>query len=240
MIALGTKAELEDVQSALKDVAAGLRGKIVVVTIDVKEHAQVAEYFGVEAEAAGLTVFGFKAEKGTKYLMEGEVTSATLGEFTAKLLDGKLQPHLKSEPTPETNDGPVTIVTGNTFDEIVLAEDKDVLLEIYAPWCGHCKQLEPIYKKLGKKFKNTDSVVIAKMDGTANEVELLNIEGFPTIMFFPAGEDSEAMDYDGERTVKGFTKFLKKNAAIPFKLEKKSKDQAEESAEETGYAKDEL
>ena len=59
MIALGTKAELEDVQSALKDVAAGLRGKIVVVTIDVKEHAQVAEYFGVEAEAAGLTVFGF-------------------------------------------------------------------------------------------------------------------------------------------------------------------------------------
>ncbi|NMR95864.1 hypothetical protein HKB01_01020 [Vibrio parahaemolyticus] len=35
------------------------------------------------------------------------------------------------------------IVVGNNFDEIVLDESKDVLLEIYAPWCGHCKRLSP-------------------------------------------------------------------------------------------------
>ena len=43
------------------------------------------------------------------------------------------------------------VVVGQTFDEIVNDPDKDVLIEFYAPWCGHCKNLEPIYKELGEK-----------------------------------------------------------------------------------------
>ena len=43
------------------------------------------------------------------------------------------------------------VVVGETFDEIVNDETKDVLIEFYAPWCGHCKNLEPIYKELGEK-----------------------------------------------------------------------------------------
>uniref|UniRef100_A0A8C5G3K7 Thioredoxin domain-containing protein n=1 Tax=Gouania willdenowi TaxID=441366 RepID=A0A8C5G3K7_GOUWI len=44
-----------------------------------------------------------------------------------------------------------------------------------APWCGHCKELSPIWDQL------------AKMDATANEVEALTIDGFPTLKYFPAG-----------------------------------------------------
>lgn len=50
-------------------------------------------------------------------------------------------------------DADVTIVVGKTVDSIVFDEKKDVLLEVYAPWCGHCKALEPVYKKLAKRFK---------------------------------------------------------------------------------------
>ena len=43
------------------------------------------------------------------------------------------------------------VVVGETFDEIVNDPKKDVLIEFYAPWCGHCKSLEPVYKELGEK-----------------------------------------------------------------------------------------
>lgn len=73
--------------------------------------------------------------------------------------------------------------------------------------CGHCKQLAPIYDQLGEKFADTDSVVIAKIDATANELEHTKITSFPTIKLYKKGDNS-AVDYNGERTLEGFTKFL--------------------------------
>lgn len=75
--------------------------------------------------------------------------------------------------------------------------------QVYAPWCGHCKTLEPIYKKLAKRFAKVDTVTIAKMDGTENEHPDVEIKGFPTIVFFPAGEDSKPVSFDGgDRSLK--------------------------------------
>lgn len=59
---------------------------------------------------------------------------------------------MKSEEIPADNSAPVKVVVGKQFDEIVLDETKDVLVEFYAPWCGHCKALEPKYDELAKKL----------------------------------------------------------------------------------------
>lgn len=58
-----------------------------------------------------------------------------------------------------------------------------------APWCGHCKDLAPIWDELGEHFKNNEEVVIAKMDSTKNELEDIPIGGFPTLKFFPKDSD---------------------------------------------------
>lgn len=129
-------------------------------------------------------------------------------------LSGKLKPIVKSQPIPKNNKGPVKVVVGKTFDEIVMDTNKDVLIEFYAPWCGHCKKLEPDYLALGKKYKEEKHLVIAKMDATANDVpDSYKVEGFPTIYFAPSNRKQEPVKFEGgDRTVEGFTKFVEKHA----------------------------
>uniref|UniRef100_A0A0M3JC03 protein disulfide-isomerase n=1 Tax=Anisakis simplex TaxID=6269 RepID=A0A0M3JC03_ANISI len=83
-------------------------------------------------------------------------------------LGGKIEPYMKSEPIPESQ-GDVKVVVARSFKEMVMDVKKDVLIEFYAPWCGHCKALAPKYDELGEKLAKED-VVIAKMDATANDV----------------------------------------------------------------------
>jgi protein disulfide isomerase family A protein 3 len=145
-------------------------------------------------------------------------------------MEGKVDKWVKSADVPEKNDGPVKVLVGKTFDKIV-TDDKDVFIEFYAPWCGHCKQLEPKWEELGKKFKGVDSVVIAKIDATANDYPKdYEVSGYPTIYFKPAKKGSKPVKYDGGREVDEMYKFVKKKAKIPIeggdkkKKKKKSDD----------------
>ncbi|KAH9306170.1 hypothetical protein KI387_010574, partial [Taxus chinensis] len=58
----------------------------------------------------------------------------------------------------------VVVLSPENFDSVVLDESKDVLVEFYAPWCGHCKSLAPIYEKVATAFRLEKDVVIANID----------------------------------------------------------------------------
>jgi len=120
-----------------------------------------------------------------------------------------VESHLKSEPVPEPNDDPVKVVVAKNFDDIVNNEDKDVLIEFYAPWCGHCKSLAPKYEELAKKLEDEKDIVIAKMDATANDVpSSYDVRGFPTIYFAPKGSKKSPRKYEGAREVDDFINYL--------------------------------
>merc|ERR1712240_209866 len=158
---------------------------------------------------------------------DASLTEENMRSFLKEFLAGSLSPHLKSEDLPEDWDSnPVKVLVGKNFAEVALDTEKDVLVEFYAPWCGHCKKLAPIWDELGEKFQDKDDIVIAKMDSTANEVEDVKVHSFPTIKFFPAGADGKVIDYNGDRTLDGFVKFLESGGTVG------AEEEAEEAEDE--------
>ncbi|XP_026217553.1 protein disulfide-isomerase A4 [Anabas testudineus] len=182
---------------------------------DEEDYADELKSLGLSESGEEVNV-GILADGGKKFAMEPEeFDSEVLRDFVIAFKKGKLKPIIKSQPVPKNNKGPVKVVVGKTFDEIVMDTQKDVLIEFYAPWCGHCKKLEPDYLALGKKYKGEKNLVIAKMDTTANDVpnENYKVEGFPTIYFAPSNSKQSPVKFEGgDRTVEGLSKFLEKHA----------------------------
>lgn len=73
------------------------------------------------------------------YDQDKKIVEKDIAQFVQDVLDGKIEPSIKSEPIPETQEGPVTTVVAHNYQDVVINNDKDVLVEFYAPWCGHCK-----------------------------------------------------------------------------------------------------
>jgi len=173
------------------------KGKVLFVTIntDEEDHGRILEFFGMKKEEVPAVRFIKLADEMAKFKPQADVLTdeAAMKKFVEDVMEGKLKPHLLSQDLPEDWDkNPVKVLVASNFDEIALDKTKNVLVEFYAPWCGHCKQLAPIYDELGAKFKEDSTVVIAKVDATINELEHTKINSFPTIKLYKKGDYGQA------------------------------------------------
>lgn len=230
---------IEKYADPAKELSKEFRNKVLFVTIDADEedHQRILEFFGMKKEEVPAMRLIRLEDDMAKYKPKTpELSPENIKSFVQDFLDGKLKQHLLSQDLPDDWDKtPVKTLVSTNFDDVVFNKDKDVLVEFYAPWCGHCKQLAPIFDQLGEKFKDSDSVVIAKIDSTANELEHTKITSFPTLKFYKKG-DNEVVDYNGERTLEGFVKFIESGGQ---QVDEEAED-VEDSAEEKEHTKDEL
>lgn len=201
--------------TAFSDAAFANKGKVLFSYSGVKDGIQerLAEFVGAtEADLPYMMLLVPGNMK--KFRCEVPVADATVEDITAfvdGVLAGDIKPHLKSEEPP-VQDGPVTVIVGKTFEEIALDPTKDVLVKFYAPWCGHCKKLAPIWDKLGEEFAAVEDLVIAKFDATTNEADGVEVQSYPTLTFYPK-DNKAGVPYEGGRELDDIKKWLEENSS---------------------------
>ena len=222
----------DEYRKIMEIVSDKINGKLKVVQTDIKDGmaSRLAEYIGIKDSDLPTVRIADTRIDLKKYNMEGEINEKNILQFIDDWENNKLKPHLKTAEEPKENNGDVFVVVGKTYEKEVINNDKDVMLLFYAPWCGHCKALHPKYEEVAKKLKaKNPKLLLAKMDYTENEVDNINISGFPTVKFYPGNKKNKApIDYDGDRTVEDMIKFIKTNAATPIIYDEEPKKEGKE------------
>lgn len=228
------------------------RGKLNFVGLDSTQFGRHADNVNLKQQFPAFVIHNLTSN--LKYALpqldEDKFTALTkpytikqkdITNHVEKFIKGDLEPTVKSEPEPEVQESNVFKIVGTTHDKIVQDSKKDVLVKYYAPWCGHCKRLAPTYEELADVYafdkKAKDKVVIAEVDATANDISSVDIEGFPTIVLYPAGKDSEPVTYQGARTLDSFFEFIHGNGKND--LDGKSIYEAYQDAKEQEVVEDE-
>ena len=114
-------------------------------------------------------------------------------------------------------------LTPSNFGDVVLKSGKPALVEFFAPWCGHCKNLAPVYEELATVFQYaTDKVTVAKVDADQHKSlgKDYGVSGFPTLKWFD-GKSNKPTDYSGGRDLESLTKFITEKTTLKPKIKGK-------------------
>jgi protein disulfide-isomerase A1 len=208
-----------DHETAFRTFAAANKGRIIFASSTTNEGLgqRLAEYIGVKSEDAPcVRLIHPTGGDLHKYEYTGSMDTEGWTAYLERFESGALERAFKSAEAPTANDDHVKVIVGTTFDEFVTNSGKDVLVEFYAPWCGHCKTLAPKYEAAAKQLAHlSGKLTIAKVDSTENEVPGVQIQGFPTLKYWKAGNPTP-IDYDGERETEGIVSWIKKNASFEW------------------------
>jgi len=175
---------------------------VVIAKVDADAHKELGSRFGVT---------GFPT---IKWFPKGSTTPEDYnGGRTAEDLTNFVQEKTGARGKIKKAFSHVVVLDEKNFDSVVKDASKNVFVEFYAPWCGHCKKLAPDWEKLAAAFKSDREVVIANVDADKHKSigEKYGVSGFPTLKFFPK-DNKAGVAYEGSRDLEALVKYVNDNA----------------------------
>ncbi|KFZ25007.1 hypothetical protein V502_00533 [Pseudogymnoascus sp. VKM F-4520 (FW-2644)] len=98
-------------------------------------------------------------------------------------------------------------VDAKNYDRLIAKSNYTSIVEFYAPWCGHCKSLQPAYENAAKKLAGLAKVAAVNCDEDINKqfCGSMGVQGFPTLKIVKPGKKfgkPVVEDYQGAREAK--------------------------------------
>nr|XP_026497070.1 protein disulfide-isomerase A6 homolog [Vanessa tameamea] len=180
-----------------KKAARALKGIAKVGAVDADQYKDLGQKYGVTGFP---TIKIFTGSKHTPY--QGQRTAEAFVDAALKSAKEKAYDNLGKKASSSSDKSDVITLTDSNFKELVLDSDEMWLVEFYAPWCGHCKNLEPHWAKAATELKG--KVKLGALDATVHTVmaSRYQVQGYPTIKLFTSGKKTSdsVEDYNGGRT----------------------------------------
>ncbi|TDH16382.1 hypothetical protein EPR50_G00019450 [Perca flavescens] len=246
-----SSAGFKEIHSAFNGTAEAFRLKILFVWVDVDEprNGRLMEYFRVRSLEAPLIRLVNLTDHVTYHLPSDTLDVQTIKSFCQSYLDGKAKPKMQSEPIPEGWDKqPVKELVGMTLEKVAFNPNNTVFVLFYLPYSPESRALFPLWEDLAEALKEREDVVVARIDASANDINMSMQGAYPSLCLFPALYAERMVVYQGKRKVKDLVKFLDKEMAKAKKYRfKEDEDRRKyieaakaEEAKKANQSKDEL
>ncbi|GBE60481.1 disulfide isomerase-related protein [Babesia ovata] len=202
--------------SFAKDFEAAATATKDVVGVYAVNDASVSRRYNVRSFPT-LKVFLGKgsSEQPTAVEYTGALNVADVVTFTMKHLNKHVKAKVPAPPRSETKppSGRVVSLNESEFNSRVLNDTYNQwLIMFFAPWCGHCKALEPEWRRMATI---ADRVTVGSVDATVNSAlaQRYGVKGYPTIVLLPQGPKgpSKAIAYNGARKAEDILAFAKRH-----------------------------
>jgi len=191
---------LKETYEAVADSYDHVKEKIYIARIDADKYKPVVKAQGIEVFPT-IKLYMPGSKTGIKFTKDKSLEELVKFVDENTGLIGNIKPKISY----------VVDLDESNFDEIVGDPSKHVMVEFYAPWCGHCKKLKPTYEKVAKDFHKEKNIIIARVDATANDNlnTRYRIGGYPTVYFFEANKRNEnPVSYNDGRDELAFINYL--------------------------------
>lgn len=246
-----SSADFKEIFSAFNSAAESFRLKILFVWVNVEEHrnGRVMEYFRVRDFDTPLILLVNLTDHVTYHLPSETLDAETITTFCQSFLQGTAKPKMQSEPIPEGwEDQPVKELVGTTLEKVAFHPNKTVFVLFYLPYSRASRAVFPLWEELAEAVKEREDIVIARIDASANVIDMSMQGSCPSLCLFPALYAERMVVYTGKKKLKDLIKFLdkemeeaKKYRALEDEDRRKYREAMKaEEAEKANKTKDEL